>query len=59
MATGVVGALLTLVVLISGSLLPAMALHALADIGQGLVAWLALREVPDEGDVVAGLGESA
>jgi membrane protease YdiL (CAAX protease family) len=45
LATGVVGSLLTLVVLISGSLLPAIALHALTDIGTGLVAWLALRNV--------------
>lgn len=43
-ATGVVGALLTLVVLVSGSLWPAIALHALVDIGQGLVAWLVLGE---------------
>ena len=59
LATGVVGSLLTLVVLISGSLLPAMALHALVDIGQGLVAWLALRKVQGEGDLVVRLGESA
>lgn len=48
-ATGVIGALLTLVVLLFDSLLPAMALHALADVGQGLVAWLALRELPRGG----------
>lgn len=42
--TGVVGVLLTLVVLISGSLLPAIVLHALIDIGQGFAAWLVLRE---------------
>lgn len=53
LATGVIGSLLTLVVLISGSLLPAIALHALADIGQGLVAWLVLRRTQDEGDMVA------
>jgi membrane protease YdiL (CAAX protease family) len=45
LTTGVVGLLLTLVVLISGSLWPAIALHALVDIGTGLVAWLALRTV--------------
>jgi CAAX protease family protein len=44
LATGIVGSLLSLVVLFSGSLLPAMALHALVDIGQGLIAWLVLRE---------------
>lgn len=43
-ATGAVGAVLTLVVLISGSLWPAIALHALVDIGQGVIAWLALRD---------------
>ena len=48
-----VGLLLTLVVLISGSLWPAIALHALVDIGQGLVAWLALRQVRHASDVVA------
>jgi len=41
--TGIVGAVLTLVVLILGSLWPAIALHALIDIGQGLLAWVALR----------------
>jgi membrane protease YdiL (CAAX protease family) len=45
LGTGIVGILLTLVVLISESLLPAMALHALIDIGQGLIAWLVLRQV--------------
>jgi uncharacterized protein len=54
LGTGIVGSLLTLVVLISGSLLPAMALHALIDIGQGLVAWLVLRQVQGQGDIVAG-----
>lgn len=46
-ASGVIGSLLTVVVVAAGSLLPAMALHALVDIGQGLVAWLALREIPE------------
>jgi membrane protease YdiL (CAAX protease family) len=59
LATGAIGSLLTLVVLISGSLLPAMALHALADIGQGLVAWLVLRGVQGEGGIVTRFGESA
>jgi uncharacterized protein len=52
LATGVVGSLLTLVVLISGSLLPSMVLHALVDIGSGLVAWLAFRKVQGTGDVL-------
>src|SRR5256714_5228153 len=50
LATGAVGTLLTLVVLISGSLLPAIALHVLTDIGTGLVAWLALRKVRQIGE---------
>lgn len=45
LATGAVGTALTLVVLISGSLWPAIALHALTDIGEGVVAWLALRKM--------------
>jgi membrane protease YdiL (CAAX protease family) len=59
LGTGIVGGLLTLVVLISGSLLPAIALHALVDISQGLVAWLVFRKVQGEGDLVARVGESA
>lgn len=42
--TGIVGALFTLVVAIFDSLWPAIALHALFDLGQGMIAWLALRE---------------
>ena len=49
--TGVAGALFTAVVLVFGSLWPAIALHALFDAGQGLVTWLVLREVPGEGGV--------
>ena len=59
LATGVVGSLLTLVVLISGSLWPAIALHALTDIGAGLVAWLAFRKVQGAGGMITGLTESA
>lgn len=54
LVAGILGSLLTLVVLISGSLLPAMALHALADFGSGLVAWLVFRQVQGEGGIVAG-----
>jgi membrane protease YdiL (CAAX protease family) len=53
LSTGIIGGLLTLVVLISGSILPAVALHAVIDIGQGLVAWLVFRQKHDEGDMVA------
>jgi len=59
LATGFAGTLLTLVVLISGSLLPAIALHVLTDIGTGLVAWLALRRVRGAGDMITPLNESA
>jgi membrane protease YdiL (CAAX protease family) len=45
--TGAIGGLMTLVVLGCQSLLPAMALHALIDVGQGFVAWLVLREIPN------------
>jgi membrane protease YdiL (CAAX protease family) len=48
LATGVVGFLFTLVVLIYGSLWPAIASHALVDIGEGLIAWLALRRIESE-----------
>lgn len=42
--TGMVGALYTIVVGISGSLWPAIALHALLDLGAGMMAWMVLRE---------------
>jgi membrane protease YdiL (CAAX protease family) len=57
-ATGVVGGLLTLVVVICGSLWPAVALHALTDIGQGVVAWLVARKQGGS-DGVAAPGETA
>lgn len=53
LSTGIVGGVLTLAVLVLGSLWPAVALHALIDIGQGLIAWLVFRQVPGEGGVVA------
>jgi uncharacterized protein len=42
--TGLMGAVFTLVVAIFNSLWPAIALHALSDLGAGVMAWLALRE---------------
>jgi uncharacterized protein len=42
--TGILGAVLTLVLAISGSLWPGIVLHALIDISSGLIAWLVLRE---------------
>lgn len=42
--TGIVGAFFTLVVAIFNSLWPVIALHAVIDLGAGMMAWLALRE---------------
>lgn len=50
--TGIVGALFTLVVAIFDSLWPAIALHALIDLDNGLMAWLALRDGSARGHVV-------
>ena len=55
-ATGIAGVLLTLVVLISGSLIPAMVVHALVDIGSGLIAWAALRKAQQTGEPIANTG---
>ena len=49
--TGIVGAVFTLVVAIFNSLWPAIALHALVDLSNGMMAWLALREGQATGDV--------
>ena len=45
-ATGIVGGFLTLVVLVFGSLWPAVAMHLLIDLQQGFAAWLVLRKQP-------------
>ena len=42
--TGIVGACFTLIVALFGSLWPAIAVHALVDLGNGLIAWVVLRE---------------
>ena len=42
--TGIVGAVFTLLVAIFNSLWPAIGVHALWDLGQGTIAWLALRD---------------
>ena len=44
LGTGMAGAIFTLVVAISNSLWPAIAMHAIHDLGGGMIAWLALRE---------------
>lgn len=43
-SAGIVGALLSMIVLGFDSLWPAIALHSLFDIAGGLTAWLTLRE---------------
>jgi uncharacterized protein len=45
--TAAVGALLTVVVAVFQSLWPAIALHALIDLGSGAMAWVALRDRPE------------
>lgn len=52
--TGIVGAIITLVVAIFDSLWPAIALHALVDLANGVIAWLVLREGAAGGDPVEG-----
>lgn len=44
--TGIVSTVFTLVVATFDSLWPAIALHAIVDLGSGVIAWLALREEP-------------
>jgi CAAX protease family protein len=48
LATGTAGTAFTVVVLALGSLLPAMALHAIVDIGEGLAAWLVVARAPTD-----------
>lgn len=47
--TAVVGAAMVLVVAATRSLVPAMVLHALIDVGSGVVTWTALREPAPQG----------
>ncbi len=56
-AVGVVGGLLTLIVLGFQSLVPAILVHMLADAGEGLVAWYALHDSPATRGGASGLGE--
>jgi len=51
--TGIVGALFTAVVAVFGSLWPAIALHAVVDLGGGIMAWLALSDGSPEGSGLA------
>jgi uncharacterized protein len=48
--TGIVGAFFALTVAVFDSLWPAIALHALVDLTNGVMAWLALREESATGD---------
>lgn len=50
--TAIMGAVMTIVVALIHSIIPAMALHALVDIGSGLVVWIAQREVSPQGDAL-------
>ncbi len=50
--TGIVGALFTLVVATFNSLWPAILLHAVLDLGGGVMAWLALRDGQATDDMV-------
>lgn len=54
--TAIMGAMLTALVLVFGSLWPAIVIHALIDIGSGLTAWLVFREVQSSTGIVDDLG---
>lgn len=56
--TGIVGAIFTLVVAIFGSLWPAIALHVLIDLSNGMFAWLTLREGQAAAEVTEVSGDS-
>jgi membrane protease YdiL (CAAX protease family) len=58
LTTGAIGAALTLIVLISGSLWPSIALHILADVGQGVVACRALQKADAGGEESPALAAS-
>jgi membrane protease YdiL (CAAX protease family) len=49
--SGAVGALFTVVVVVLGSLWPAIVLHFLLDLGMGIIAWTALREAGPTGSI--------
>lgn len=48
LGVAITGGVLTLAVLAFGSLWPAIALHAAVDTCHGIIAWLALRELPGQ-----------
>ena len=57
--TAIIGAIFTLVVLIFGSLLPAMVLHALFDVYIGILTWVALGKIQNGGNLIVKDEESA
>jgi uncharacterized protein len=52
--SGLAGGVLTLLVALSGSLVPAIVLHALIDILSGVIAWLVLRDEPAQVGLASG-----
>ena len=57
--SGIIGVLLTLAVAVFRSLLPAIELHAVVDIGSGTIVWLAVRGESVDGNVSeAGVSQS-
>ena len=52
--TGLIGGAFTLLVALAGSLVPAIALHALVDILSGVIAWLVLRDEPAQVGLARG-----
>lgn len=44
--SGISGAIMTLVVAVTGSILPVIALHVVIDVTSGIMGWLVLREGP-------------
>ena len=49
--TGITGGCFTLLVAAFDSLWPAIAVHTLVDLANGIMAWLVLRHEPLTGDV--------
>jgi hypothetical protein len=51
---GAIGTVFMFAVLVTGSLWPAVAMHAIVDLGEGVVAWLVLRKGDDSPTRVSG-----
>jgi membrane protease YdiL (CAAX protease family) len=52
--TVLIGGVFTLLVALSGSLVPAIVLHATVDILSGVIAWLILRDEPPQAGLARG-----